>query len=107
MPFQKKLPTPALFTVFLLSLTACQPIQPLPTVTPASTLPEQATPTGTGLAAPDTASEILGDTWGVPHIFAQEPASAFYALGWAQTHSRGDLLLRLYASARGRGLVLW
>ncbi|MEZ4869124.1 MAG: penicillin acylase family protein [Caldilineaceae bacterium] len=52
--------------------------------------------------AASAADEILWDTWGVPHIFAQEPASAFYGLGWAQTHSRGELLLRLYAQARGQ-----
>ena len=92
MSIKQQLLTLALVTAFLLSLTACQPIQPLRSVTPAAT----------DIAASDLASEILWDTWGVPHIFAQEPASAFYALGWAQTHSRGELLLRLYASARGR-----
>ena len=47
-------------------------------------------------------SEILWDTWGVPHIFAPDNESAFYAFGWAQTHHHGDLLLRLYAQARGQ-----
>ena len=27
----------------------------------------------------------------------------FYAFGWAQAHNHGDLLLQLYAQARGRG----
>jgi acyl-homoserine-lactone acylase len=93
MSIKQQLLTLVLLTAFLLSLTACQPIQRLPTVTPGAT---------TDMATPDTAGEILWDKWGVPHIFAQEPASTFYGLGWAQTHSRGDLLLRLYASARGR-----
>ncbi|RIK37240.1 MAG: acylase [Chloroflexi bacterium] len=92
MSIKQQLLALALLTAFLLSLTACQPIQPLHTVTPAAT----------DIAAPDLVSEILWDTWGVPHIFVQEPASAFYALGWAQTQSRGELLLRLYAQARGR-----
>lgn len=92
----------AILAVFLWPLTACQPIRPLPTAPSGAALPERVTSTGKEVAAPNTASEILWDKWGVPHIFAQETASAFYALGWAQTHSRGDLLLRLYASARGR-----
>ncbi len=27
-------------------------------------------------------TEILWDTWGVPHIFATDNSSLFYALGW-------------------------
>lgn len=46
--------------------------------------------------------EILWDSWGVPHIFAQDAAGLLYAFGWAQMHNHGDLLLRLYARARGR-----
>jgi acyl-homoserine-lactone acylase len=48
-------------------------------------------------------TEILWDRWGIPHIFAQDAASAFRAFGWAQMHSHGDLILRLYAQGRGRG----
>jgi len=40
-------------------------------------------------------AEILWDTWGVPHIFAQDEASAFRAFGWAQMHSDGNVLVRL------------
>lgn len=47
--------------------------------------------------------EILWDTWGVPHIYAPDNESLFYAFGWAQAHNHGDLLLRLYAEARGEG----
>ena len=54
------------------------------------------------ISAPPKA-EILWDRWGVPHIFAQDVASAFHAFGWAQMHSHGDLILRLYAQGRGRG----
>jgi acyl-homoserine-lactone acylase len=47
--------------------------------------------------------EILWDTWGVPHINASDSESLFYAFGWAQMQSHGNLLLRLYGQARGRG----
>jgi acyl-homoserine-lactone acylase len=46
--------------------------------------------------------EILWDTWGVPHIFAKDMEAMFYAYGWAQMRSHGDLILRLYGEARGR-----
>ena len=52
-------------------------------------------------------TEILWDTWGVPHIFAGENIDLFYALGWAQTKSHGNLILRLYGQARGRGAEYW
>lgn len=48
------------------------------------------------------APEILWDTWGVPHIFAQDEPGAFRAFGWAQMHSHGKLLLQLFAQGRGR-----
>ncbi len=57
------------------------------------------------LADPD--AEILWDTWGVPHIFARDEASLFYASGWSQTRAHGDLLLRLYGEARGRAAEYW
>ncbi len=47
--------------------------------------------------------EILWDNWGVPHIVATHEHDAFYAFGWAQMRSHADLLLKLYAMARGRG----
>jgi acyl-homoserine-lactone acylase len=52
-------------------------------------------------------TEILWDTWGVPHIFAKNDAGAFYAFGKAQMHSHGDLILRLYGQARGRASEYW
>jgi acyl-homoserine-lactone acylase len=52
-------------------------------------------------------SEILWDTWGVPHIFARNAEGAFYAFGWAQMQSHGDLVLRLYGQARGRAAEYW
>ena len=51
--------------------------------------------------------EILWDQYGIPHIYAQNPDDLFYAYGWAQAHAHGDLLLRLYGQARGRGAEYW
>ncbi len=52
-------------------------------------------------------AEILWDNWGVPHIFAKDNESLFYAFGRAQMHSHGDLILRLYGQARGRAAEYW
>lgn len=51
-------------------------------------------------------AEILWDSYGVPHIFASDRDGLARALGWAQMRNHGDLLLRLYAQARGRGAEL-
>ncbi len=57
-----------------------------------------------GAAGPAPAgTEILWDAWGTPHIYAEDAPGLFYAFGWAQAHNHGNLLLRLYAQARGRG----
>lgn len=48
-------------------------------------------------------TEILWDTWGVPHIYGKDAEGLFRAFGWAQMQSHGDLILKLYAQARGRG----
>ncbi len=58
-------------------------------------------------AANGRGTEILWDTYGVPHIFAKENIGLFYAFGWAQAESHGNLLLRLYGQARGRGADYW
>jgi acyl-homoserine-lactone acylase len=47
-------------------------------------------------------AEVLWDTWGVPHVFSDDAVGLFFGFGWAQAHAHGDLLLRLYAEARGR-----
>lgn len=62
---------------------------------------------GLKAAKPDPRAEILWDTWGVPHIFARDSESLFYAFGRAQAHSHGDLILRLYGQARGRAAEYW
>ena len=59
------------------------------------------------VAASAQPAEILWDTWGVPHIFAKTDAGVFYAFGQAQMQSHGDLLLRLYGQARGKGAEYW
>ena len=52
-------------------------------------------------------SEILWDSWGVPHIFSPKTEGIFYAFGWAQMESHGDLILKLYGEARARASEYW
>src|SRR5688572_5977248 len=59
------------------------------------------------LAAAAPLTDILWDTYGVPHIFSPDLTNALYAFGWAQMQSHGDLILRLYGQARGRGAEYW
>jgi acyl-homoserine-lactone acylase len=56
-------------------------------------------------AAPST--EILWDRYGVPHIYAADRESMFFAHGWAQMRNHADLLLRLYGESRGRAAEYW
>ena len=56
---------------------------------------------------PRGSTEVLWDSYGVPHVFADDARSLLYAFGWAQMHSHGDLLLRLYGQARGRAAEYW
>ena len=50
-----------------------------------------------------TGPEILWDRYGVPHIFAPDHPALFQAYGYAQMEAHAELLVRLYAQARGRG----
>ncbi|MCA1994731.1 MAG: acylase, partial [Coleofasciculus sp. S288] len=52
-------------------------------------------------------TEILWDTWGVPHIYGKDAQGLFQGFGWAQMQSHGDLILRLYGQARGRAAEYW
>jgi acyl-homoserine-lactone acylase len=52
-------------------------------------------------------TEILWDTYGIPHIYGKNTQGAFQAFGWAQMQSHGNLLLRLYGQARGRAAEYW
>ena len=54
-------------------------------------------------AIPAKGTEILWDRYGIPHIMANDTPSLFYAYGYAQMEAHSELLLRLYAQARGRG----
>lgn len=54
-----------------------------------------------------TTTEILWDKWGVPHIYAPTDAEAFRAFGYAQMEAHGNLILKLYAKARGRAAEYW
>ena len=65
---------------------------------------------GTGpraVTAPEKGTEILWDTFGIPHIFAPDYPSLFHAYGYAQMEGHAELLVRLYAQARGRGAELF
>ena len=52
-------------------------------------------------------TEILWDTYGIPHIYSKDTQSAFQAFGSAQMQSHGNLLLHLYGQARGRAAEYW
>jgi len=58
-------------------------------------------------AAAAPRAEILWDRYGVPHIFAADRESMFYADGWAQAQAQGNLLLMLYGESRGRAAEYW
>ncbi|MCW5962672.1 MAG: acylase [Bryobacterales bacterium] len=77
--------------VQFLALTICLASSPLQAA--------QAAPKGT----PSKGTEILWDRFGVPHVYAKNTEDLFYGFGWAQAHSHGNLLLRLYGESRARG----
>ncbi|WP_084399124.1 penicillin acylase family protein [Henriciella aquimarina] len=83
------------------SLAACT--SPAPTRLDATPSPAPAEQT----EKVETTSEILWDSYGVPHIYGETEEDVFYGYGWAQTHSHGNLLLRLYGEARGKGSEYW
>ena len=47
-------------------------------------------------------TEILWDKYGVPHIYAKNPEEMYYAFGRAQMENHTNLILKLYAQARGK-----
>src|SRR6476659_3479684 len=65
------------------------------------------TATSSPAAPSPKATEILWDTYGVPHIYGKNTSDLFRAFGWAQMQSHGDLILRLYGQARGRAAEYW
>src|SRR5690606_33710742 len=52
-------------------------------------------------------TEILWDKWGVPHVYAPNEAEMYYAFGWAQMQNHANLILKLYAEARGMASELY
>ncbi|MBN1138805.1 MAG: penicillin acylase family protein [Anaerolineae bacterium] len=46
--------------------------------------------------------EILRDTWGVPHIYAETELGAIYAQGYAMAQDRLPTIMRAYRKAVGR-----
>ncbi|KJH70646.1 7-beta-(4-carbaxybutanamido)cephalosporanic acid acylase [Aliterella atlantica CENA595] len=60
-----------------------------------------------GLSAAPKNTEILWDTYGIPHIYGNSIPGTFRAFGWAQMQSHANLLLRLYGQARGRAAQYW
>ena len=52
-------------------------------------------------------TEILWDKWGVPHVYGANDTELFRGFGYAQMHSHGNLLLKLYGQARGRAAEYW
>jgi acyl-homoserine-lactone acylase len=52
-------------------------------------------------------TQIAWDSWGVPHITADNIEDLFYAQGWAQMHNHANLIIDLYGSARGKGAEYW
>jgi acyl-homoserine-lactone acylase len=52
-------------------------------------------------------TEILWDTYGVPHIFGNSEQDMYYAYGWSQMHNHADLILKLYGQARGKAAEYW
>ena len=52
-------------------------------------------------------TQIVWDTWGVPHIYASSEAELFKAQGYAQMQLHGNMILEMYGSSRGKGAAYW
>ena len=52
-------------------------------------------------------TEILWDKFGVPHVYANDLEGLFFAYGYAQMRSHGNLVLKLYGESRGRSAEYW
>jgi acyl-homoserine-lactone acylase len=53
------------------------------------------------------ASEIIWDTWGIPHIYGNSEKDLYKMMGWAQMRNHGDLIMKLYGEARGKSSKYW
>ena len=52
-------------------------------------------------------TEILWDTYGVPHIYSNNEYDLHKAYGWAQMENHGNLILRIYGESRGKSAEYW
>src|SRR4051812_15211652 len=52
-------------------------------------------------------AKIEWDEWGVPHITASNQKDLFFAQGWAEMQAHANLVLRIYANARGKAAAYW
>jgi acyl-homoserine-lactone acylase len=52
-------------------------------------------------------AKITWDTWGVPHITANNERDLFFAQGWAQMQAHANLILQFYGKARGKAAAYW
>ena len=59
--------------------------------------------TAAATATATAGTEILWDTFGIPHIFAPDHTSLFFAYGFAQMEGHSELLIQQYAISRGCG----
>ncbi|NNL79213.1 MAG: acylase [Flavobacteriaceae bacterium] len=55
----------------------------------------------------DIKTEIVWDTYGVPHIKAGNMEDLFFAQGWALMHNHANKVLELYGASRGRAAEYW
>ena len=51
---------------------------------------------------PQKGSEILWDTFGIPHLYAKSTPDLFFLYGYAQAEAHANLLLHAYGESRGR-----
>lgn len=57
--------------------------------------------------AQESKTAILWDSYGVPHVFGKNMTEMYYGFGWAQMRNHANLILRLYAQARGKAAEYW
>jgi acyl-homoserine-lactone acylase len=62
---------------------------------------------GSEIQAQNVKTEILWDSFGVPHIYGKNANEMYYAFGWAQMNNHANLILKLYGQARGRAAEYW
>ncbi|WP_343615928.1 penicillin acylase family protein [Novosphingobium sp.] len=58
-------------------------------------------------ATPQAGTQILWDSFGVPHIYAKTEEGGFYGFGYAQAQAHGDILLHMLGEARARAAEYW